>query len=412
MISYVPNGILVGIKNGIKVGSLTTVVSMSGLAAVADLAQAQRFYDTRGHWASAYIDALAGAGVINGFPDGTFRPNQPVTRAQFATIVNGGFQLSSNAGMTSFWDVPPSHWAARAISTAAAHNLVAGFPDGSYRPEQPVTRTETWVVLVNGLGSGGLGFQQAGNTQDLFDRYRDAAAIPGWAAPSLALASQAGLMVNYPDPMLLEPNRAATRAEVAAFTYQAMAQRGNLGSIGQAAPSNPTFEVQVSTVAAGTLIPVVSTAPDRLLIAPNETRPVSMIVQNPIRNSRGDIVVPFGSRVDGRFEPAVGGSRFVADTVIIDNQVFSLVAQSDVIADVKDPRQINTGQVAQDAAIGAAAGAILGLVTGDRAIATEEVLAAGVAGATIGNATAPRVSIIDPNQAINIRLMQDLALAR
>lgn len=411
MINCGSNQMVDGIKNGIKVGSLTTVISMSVLAAMADLAQAQRFYDTRGHWASAYIDALAGAGVINGFPDGTFRPNQPVTRAQFATIVNGGFQLSSSAGMTSFWDVPPSHWAARAISVTAANNLVAGFPDGSYRPEQPVTRTETLVVLVNGLGSGGLGFQQAGNTQDLLSRYRDAAAIPGWAAPSLALASQAGLIVNYPDPMLLEPNRAATRAEVAAFTYQAMAQRGRFGSIGQT-PTNPTFEVQVSTVAAGTLIPVVSTAPDRLLIAPNETRPVSMIVQNPIRNTRGDIVVPFGSRVDGRFEPAVGGTRFVADTVIIDNQVFSLVAQSDVIADIKDPRQTNTGQVTQDAAIGAAAGAILGLVTGDRAIATEEVLAAGVAGAAIGNATAPRVSVIDPNQAINIRLMQDLALAR
>jgi hypothetical protein len=411
MIGCVSNGMLDGIKNGIKVGSLTTAVSMSVWAVMPEPAQAQRFYDTGGHWASAYIDALAGAGVINGFPDGTFRPNQPVTRAQFATIVNGGFQLSNTVGMTSFWDVPPSHWASRAISTAAANNLVAGFPDGSYRPEQPVTRTEALVVLVNGLGSGGLGFQQAGNTQDLFSRYRDAAAIPGWATPSLALASQSGLIVNYPDPMLLEPNRAATRAEIAAFTYQAMAQRGSFGSVGQA-PTTPTFEVQVSTVAAGTLIPVVSTAADRLLIAPNETRPVSMIVQNPIRNTRGDIVIPFGSRVDGRFEPAVGGTRFVADTVIIDNQVFSLVAQSDVIHDVKDPRQTNTGQVVQDAAIGAAAGAILGLVTGDRAIATEEVLAAGVAGAAVGNITAPRVSIIDPNQAITIRLMQDLTPAR
>ncbi len=396
------------LSNWAKAGSLTTLVSLSVMAGIPEPAHAQRFYDTGGHWASAYVEALANAGVINGFPDGSFQPNQPVTRAQFATIVNGAFQLSSTVGSTTFWDVPPSHWASRAISTAAANNFVAGFPDGTYRPEQPVTRTETLVVLVNGLGSN---LQQAGNTQGLSTRYRDAAAIPGWAAPSLALASQAGLIVNYPDPMLLEPNRAATRAEVAAFTYQAMSQRGMISSIGQN-PTNPTFNVQVSTVAAGTLMPVVSTAPDRLLIAPNETRPISMIVQNPIRNDRGDIVVPYGSRVDGRFEPAAGGTRFVAETVIIDNQVYSLSAQSNVIADVKDPRHTSTGQVVQDAAIGAAAGAILGLITGDRAIATEELLAAGVAGSAIGNVTAPRVSIIDPNQPINLQLGQDLALTR
>lgn len=116
--------------------------------------------------------------------------------------------------------------------------------------------------------------------------------------------------------------------------------------------------------------------------------------------------------MDGRFEPAVGGTRFVAETVVIDNQVYTLSAQSDVIADVKDPRHTSTGQVVQDAAIGAAAGAILGLVTGDRAIATEELLAAGVAGSAIGNVTAPRVAIIDPNQPLNLRLVQDLALTR
>lgn len=395
----------------VKTGAVSALLSVSALTLVPESTPAQsRFFDTNGHWASAYIDALANAGVINGFPDGSFRPNQPVTRAQFATIVNGAFQLSSNVGFNNFRDVPTSHWASRAISTAAANNLVAGFPDGTYRPEQPVTRTETLVVLTNGLGSN---FQQAGNTQDLFTRYRDAASIPGWAAPTIALASQAGLVVNYPDPMLLEPNRAATRAEVAAFTYQAMAQRGNLGSspIGQN-PTTPTFDIRVSTVAAGTVIPVVTTAPDRLLIAPNETRPLSLIVRDPIRNAQGDIVIPFGSRIDGRFEPAAGGTRFVGESVIIDNQVFSMLAQSDVIHDVKDPRHTSTGQVVQDAAIGAAAGAILGLVTGDSVIATEELLAAGVAGAAIGNVTAPRVSIIDPNQPFDIRLMQDLATAR
>ena len=101
----------------------------------------------------------------------------------------------------------------------------------------------------------------------------------------------------------------------------------------------------------------------------------------------------------------------MAESIIVNNQLFPLAAQSDIIHDVKDPRYTTTGKIIQDAAIGAAAGAILGLVTGDNAIATEEVLGAGVAGAVIGNVTAPQVVVLDPNQVIELRLTQDLALA-
>ncbi len=374
--------------------------------------EAASFFDTSGHWAETYIEALSSAGIIRGFPDNTFRPNQPVTRAQFATIVNNAFQLPPAQGFVTFWDVPTSYWAAGAISTAAANNLVAGFPNGAFQPEQPVTRTQTWVVLVNGLQPTAV---PASDPNQLFSRYRDAAAIPNWALAQVATADQSNLIINFPDPALLEPNRVATRAEVAAFTYQALVQRGQTGSTPiqatnpQTLPSSPSnFNLRLATVPAGSILQVASAANQQLLVAPNETRPYSLTVLNPILNQQGDIIVPYGSRVDGRFEPAAGGSRFVAESVIIDNQMFPLAAQSDVLRDIKDPRQTNSGQVVQDAAIGAAAGAILGLVTGDQAIATEEVLAAGVAGAAIGNVTAPRVVVIDPQQPIPLRLTNDL----
>ncbi|WP_414408427.1 S-layer homology domain-containing protein [Synechococcus sp. W55.1] len=377
------------------------------------VAMAAPFRDTFGHWAQAYIETLSAQGVLNGFPDGTFRPNEPVTRAQFATIVNTAFRLRNTSGtFIGFRDVPPTHWAASAISTAAANNLVAGFPDGTFRPEQPVTRTEALVVLTNAIGNTGA--IPAAQPSDLFSRYRDAAAIPNWALAQLAAANRAGLIVNYPDPMLLEPNRPATRAEVAAFTHQAMLSRGSLVAQnpgGLPSGSQPGFDLRLSTLAAGTLMQTTTPFNERLFIAPNETRPMSLIVRNPIRNAQGDILVPFGSRVDGRFEPAPGGTRFVAESIIVNNQLFPLAAQSDIIHDVKDPRYTTTGKIIQDAAIGAAAGAILGLVTGDNAIATEEVLGAGVAGAVIGNVTAPQVVVLDPNQVIELRLTQDLALA-
>ena len=390
------------------VASLATAMVLSAPAAVA-----AQFSDTRGHWAESYIDALSSRGVINGFPDGSFRPNQPVTRAQFATIVSNGFQLAAAVGGAQFTDVSPGYWATSAISTAAANGLVSGFPDRTFRPEQPVTRTETLVVLTNALGSAAV---PAAVPVDLSTRYRDAAAIPSWANAQIAAASQAGLVVSYPDPTLLEPNRAATRAEVAASTYQAMVQRGLFGPIAQAPGFGPTptpgFDLRLATVNAGTPVQAGTTVNERLYIAPNETRPFSLIVLNPVLNPQGEILIPYGAKMDGRFEPAAGGTRFVADSIAINDQVFALAAQSDVIPDIKDPRQVSTGQVVQDAAIGAAAGAILGLVTGDQVIATEEVLAGAAGGAAIGNFTAPRVSVVDPQQPIVLRVTQDLVTAR
>lgn len=389
---------------------------VAGLAAATFLSdpvpvQAARFSDTSGHWAESYIDALSSRGVINGFPDGSFRPNQPVTRAQFATIVTQGFQLPAAVGSAQFRDVFPGYWASTAIATSAANGLVSGFPDGTFRPEEPVTRTQTWVVLVNALGPSAI---PAAQPAALSTRYQDASAVPSWATTQIASASQAGLIVSYPDPSLLEPNRAATRAEVAASTYQAMVQRGLFGPIAQAPVATPTsnFDLQLATVNAGTVFQSMTSASERIYIAPNETRPFALTTLNPVLNPQGEILIPYGSRIDGRFEPAAGGTRFVADSIVINDQVFPLAAQSDIIPDIKDPRQVSTGQVVQDAAIGAAAGAILGLVTGDQVIATEEVLAGAAGGAVIGNYTAPRVSILDPQQPITLRVTQDLTTAR
>jgi hypothetical protein len=406
--------------------SLNFVSFWVGVAALSLIpgseALAARFIDTSGHWAESYIDALASSGVMSGFPDGSFRPDQAVTRAQFATIVSKAFQLSGSSSIV-FKDVFPGHWAASPISAAAANNLIGGFPDGSFRPEQAVTRTQIWVVLANSLPRTTT---PAVQTNDFFSRYRDAAAVPTWASTQVALASQANLIINYPDPTLLEPNRAATRAEVAASTYQALSQRGSsqpiigsgigsgLGSSPPFAPSQASadFNLQLSTVPAGSILSVSHIGNEQLLIAPNETRPQSLQVLNPIRNQQGDILIPYGSRIDGRFEPAPGGTRFVAESVLINEQLFPLAAQSEVIPDIKDPRHTSGGQVFQDATIGAAAGAILGLVTGDNVIATEELLAAGVAGAAIGNVTAPRVVVLNPQQGFTLRLTADLTTVR
>jgi amidase len=90
-----------------------------------------------------YVEAAFLHGAISGYGDGKFRPNNPVTRAQAAKmlVLGKGWPLLSPE-TPSFSDVPTSHWAYDYVETAAAHSVVSGYEDGSFRPNLPVSRAQ------------------------------------------------------------------------------------------------------------------------------------------------------------------------------------------------------------------------------------------------------------------------------
>ncbi|MBE9011451.1 DUF1565 domain-containing protein [Pseudanabaenaceae cyanobacterium LEGE 13415] len=182
------------------------------------------FSDIQGHWAQQYIQALASQAIITGFPDGTFKPNDPVTRAQFATIVAKAFNPAPRNAAVNFTDVRSNFWGFGAIQTASRAGFMAGFPGGAFRPDQRIPKVQALVALSNGLQYG------AGDTS-LLSRFQDAASIPSWAASPIAAATQRQIVVNYPTVGQLNPNREATRAEVAAFIYQALVAQGKAQAI-------------------------------------------------------------------------------------------------------------------------------------------------------------------------------------
>lgn len=188
------------------------------------------FPDVQNYWAQAYIAALADRNIINGFPDGTFRPDEPVTRAQFATILTKAFPTGGQTqAATSFQDVPTSFWAYSAIQAAAKSGFMAGYPDGTFLPSQQIPRVQVLVSLTSGLDLG----TGTGNP-NVLSFYQDAAQIPAYATDKVAVATQRGIVVNYPTVNLLGPNRDATRAEVAAFVYQALVNAGKAEPINSA----------------------------------------------------------------------------------------------------------------------------------------------------------------------------------
>ncbi|BAI89700.1 phosphodiester glycosidase family protein [Arthrospira platensis] len=173
------------------------------------------FTDISQHWAYPFIRPLQRQGVVSGFEDRTFRPDQTMTRAEFAAIIQAAFSLAPRRDYIPFTDVPANFWAAEAIRNTFRAGFISGFPDGRFLPGQNISRLHVLLALVSGLQ------MQAGASVSLAAIYNDGGNIPDYAQQAIATATQSRLVVNAPTIDIFNPNRPATRGEVAACIYQA-----------------------------------------------------------------------------------------------------------------------------------------------------------------------------------------------
>lgn len=171
--------------------------------------------DLVGHWAEPFIRALIDMGLTQGFVNGKYQPDKPLTRAEYAALVTAAFKPNAKRPATQFTDIPQDFWAASAIQIATGGGFVGGFSDRTFRPQQNVLRLQVIVSLVNGLG-----LSSQDNKTLLM--YHDQKSIPGYARQAVATATDKKIVVSYPDTNLIAPSAEATRAEVAAMVYQAL----------------------------------------------------------------------------------------------------------------------------------------------------------------------------------------------
>ncbi len=199
----------------------------------------QRLADVQGHWARAFIEPLVSLGILQGFSDGNFRPDAPMNRAQFATLVAQIFQKNPIRNAAQFADVPRDYWAYNAIQAAYQMGFLGGDANNNFNPNKNISRVEVLVALVQGLNLQATAVNPAG----LENYFEDAASIPAYARNSVAAAVESRLVVNYPNVRAFNPNREATRAEVAAFLHQALVRVGKLPPLQPGAianrPQNP-----------------------------------------------------------------------------------------------------------------------------------------------------------------------------
>ncbi|HQD74889.1 MAG TPA: S-layer homology domain-containing protein, partial [Bacillota bacterium] len=138
------------------IATALAVVMIFGLVSVG-FAAAVEFPDIEGYEFEAEVRRLASLGVIAGYPDGTFRPEEPVTRAEFAKMIVVMLGLENAANLmkgqaVSFSDVSATHWASGYINVAEMKGVVNGYPDGTFKPEASITYAEALKMILTAMG--------------------------------------------------------------------------------------------------------------------------------------------------------------------------------------------------------------------------------------------------------------------
>ncbi|MDG0791158.1 S-layer homology domain-containing protein [Cohnella ginsengisoli] len=175
------------------------------------------FSDISGHWAEASILTIVGQGYVKGYPDGKFRPNAKVTRAEFVQLIVRAFGIAEANAKTGAFADTANHWARGAIAAAHAAGIVDGYEDRTFRPDDPITREQMAVMTARAMK---LQPAAAGGKDTVFT---DRADIADWALPSVLAASENGLFVGYQGAF--RPHAYATRAETVETLRRAIALR-------------------------------------------------------------------------------------------------------------------------------------------------------------------------------------------
>lgn len=185
------------------------------------------FEDVSGHWAKDAVNNMGSRMVIEGVGDGRFSPDRDITRAEFAAIIVRGLGLKLENGASSFTDVKATDWYNGAIRTANAYGLIEGFDDGTFRPNAKITREQAMVMIAKAMILTELKDPKSVQADDAKLRlYSDAAEASHWAQSSIEDCLRTGVVTGRSGSMLA-PKAYMTRAEVA-VVVQTLLRKSNL----------------------------------------------------------------------------------------------------------------------------------------------------------------------------------------
>ncbi len=171
------------------------------------------FKDVADHWAKDYIEFLHNQDIVNGVTDELFKPDMSTKRGDFAVVLSKMLNLED--GNITFDDVPSDSYYAQAIADCASAGVFVGYGDGTFKPEQPITREEMFVIIAKLFGGKDYNFNSV-DTSNLAD-FTDGKNTSWWAKPYVAYLINNGTVVG--DNGKIKPQAMITRAEMAVVIY-------------------------------------------------------------------------------------------------------------------------------------------------------------------------------------------------
>ncbi|NEO94940.1 MAG: S-layer homology domain-containing protein [Moorea sp. SIO3G5] len=352
------------------------------------------FIDIQGHWAKPFIEGLAAENLVNGYANGTFKPDQAVTYAQFSAMVSQAFSENNLALPKTFDREVAEYWVSRNLTEQDKSN-------SQLRPSSPLSRGQVLVSLTNGLG-----LYSSSSVKNTLSSYEDLSRIPDYAKDSVAAATEKAMVVNYPNVTYLDFGQPATRAEVAAFIHQALVNEEVLAPLSSQHPASQyiaqltvetkpvggdslmeetettektegtestesmtskdelpeTKEYQVSK---GTVIDVAYTVSDKVAVERGETIDMTLLVAEDIKNEQGIVLIPKNSEIEGQLVPRYSGSEFLGTQFVAQKLKIGELSYNTINATSKLVTDAKPDDTEKQTLEGAALNILTGVLTGD-----------------------------------------------
>lgn len=175
------------------------------------------FDDVAKHWSKSSVNNMGSRMVVNGVGGGNYDPNRSITRAEFAAIIVRALGLAPGSGTNSFSDVASSAWYSGYIETASSYGIIKGYDNGKFGPQDTISREQAMAMLARAMKITGL--ETALTTEDvnqLTAAYTDGASISAYAKQASAACLKSGIVAGRSNSTIA-PKSNVTRAEVAAM---------------------------------------------------------------------------------------------------------------------------------------------------------------------------------------------------
>jgi hypothetical protein len=185
------------------------------------------FADASGHWAKEAVDNMGSRMVVSGVGDGCFAPALDIPRAEFAVVRALGLEPEPEAGESGFSDVKASDWYCGYVKTASSYGIITGYGNGHFGPDDKITREQAMAMTARAMKTTGLDANLTDSeTSALLAGYADAAGISDYARAGIAACLKTEIVSGRGEG-LVAPRDNITRAEVAVIA-QRLLQKSDL----------------------------------------------------------------------------------------------------------------------------------------------------------------------------------------